>query len=102
MLKVEDQIRKLAALTSVVLMATAEALAQESQAPPARRVVVSIPDRKLAVMESSRVVKPAAARKLAVMESSRVVKIFSTAVGAQESPSPNGVFQIVNSIPDPT
>ena len=85
MLKVEDQIRKLATLTSVVLMATAEALAQENQAPPARRVVVSIPDRKLAVMESG-----------------RVVKIFSTAVGAPESPSPSGVFQIVNSIPDPT
>ena len=85
MLKVEDQIRKLAALTSVMLMATAEALAQENQARPARRVVVSIPDRKLAVMESG-----------------RVVKIFSTAVGAPESPSPSGVFQIVNSIPDPT
>ena len=85
MLKVEDQIRKLAALTSVVLMATAEALAQENQARTARRVVVSIPDRKLAVMESG-----------------RVVKIYSTAVGAPESPSPSGVFQIVNSIPDPT
>ena len=85
MLKVEDQIRKLAALTSVVLMATAEALAQESQTRSARRVVVSIPDRKLAVMESR-----------------RVVKIFSTAVGAPESPSPSGVFQIVNSIADPT
>jgi len=85
MLKVQDQIRKLAALTSVVLMATAEALAQENQVRTARRVVVSIPDRKLAVMESG-----------------RVLKIFATAVGAPESPSPSGVFQIVNSIPDPT
>jgi len=85
MLRVEDQIRKLAALTSFVLMATAEALAQDNQARPARRVVVSIPDRKLAVMESG-----------------RVVKIFSTAVGAPESPSPSGVFQIVTSISDPT
>jgi lipoprotein-anchoring transpeptidase ErfK/SrfK len=83
--RIEDQIRSLAALTSVVLIATAEALAQENQASPARRVVVSIPDRKLAVMDAG-----------------RVVKIFSTAVGAPESPSPSGVFQIVNSIPDPT
>jgi len=85
MLKVENQIRRLAALTGVMLMATAEALAQENQARPARRVVVSIPDRKLAVMESG-----------------RVVKTFPTAVGAPASPSPSGVFQIVNSIPDPT
>jgi lipoprotein-anchoring transpeptidase ErfK/SrfK len=85
MLKAEDQIRKMAALTSVVLMATAEALAQENQARPARRVVVSIPDRKLAVMEAG-----------------HAVKIFSAAVGAPESPSPSGVFQIVNSVPDPT
>jgi lipoprotein-anchoring transpeptidase ErfK/SrfK len=85
MLKVEDQIRRLAALASVVLMATAEVLAQENQASPARRVVVSIPDHKLAVVQSG-----------------RVLKIFSTAVGAPESPSPSGVFQIVNSISDPT
>jgi lipoprotein-anchoring transpeptidase ErfK/SrfK len=83
--RVEDQIRKLAAFSSVLLMATAEALAQESQSGLGRRLVVSIPDHKLAVMESG-----------------RVVKIFSTATGAPESPSPSGVFQIVNSISDPT
>jgi len=86
MQRVEDQIRKMAAFTGVLLMATAEALAQENQAgTAARRVVVSIPDRKLAVVESG-----------------RVIKIFSTAVGAPESPSPSGVFQIVTSISDPT
>lgn len=85
MLRVEEQIRKLAAVTSVVLMATAEALAQEGPSKPARRIVVSIPDRKLAVMEAG-----------------HVVKIFSTAVGAPESPSPTGVYTIVTSIPDPT
>lgn len=86
MRKAADQIRKLAAFTSVIMMATAEALAQENLARPARRVVVSIPDRKLAVMEPS----------------GQIVKIFPTAVGAPESPSPSGVFQIVNSVPDPT
>jgi len=84
--KAADQIRKLAAFTSVIMMATAEALAQENLARPARRIVVSIPDRKLAVMEPS----------------GQIVKIFPTAVGAPESPSPGGVFQIVNSVPDPT
>jgi lipoprotein-anchoring transpeptidase ErfK/SrfK len=85
MLRAEDQIRKLAAFTGVMLMATAEALAQDNQARPTRRIVISIPDRKLAVIESD-----------------RVVKIFPTAVGAPESPSPVGVYKIVTSIPDPT
>src|ERR1043165_8996267 len=57
MLRIEDQVKKLAALTSVILMATAEALAQDNSSRPARRVVVSIPDRKLAVMEGDRVVR---------------------------------------------
>jgi lipoprotein-anchoring transpeptidase ErfK/SrfK len=81
---VEDQIKRLAALTGVMLLAAAEALAQEKLARPARRIVVSIPDRKLAVMEAD-----------------RVVKVFSTAVGAPNSPSPTGSFQIVDRIPDP-
>lgn len=85
MFTAEDQIKKLAALTSVMLLATAEAMAQENAARPARRIVVSISDRKLAVLESD-----------------RVIKIFATAVGAPESPSPVGVFKIVTSIPDPT
>ena len=85
MLRPEDQIKKLAALTSVVLMATAEALAQDNGVRPARRIVVSITDRKLAVIEAD-----------------RVVKIFPTAVGAPASPSPVGVYKIVTSIPEPT
>jgi lipoprotein-anchoring transpeptidase ErfK/SrfK len=85
MLRPEDQIKKLAALTSVVLMATAEALAQDNGVRPARRIVVSITDRKLAVIEAD-----------------RVVKIFPTAVGAPASPSPVGIYKIVTSIPEPT
>jgi lipoprotein-anchoring transpeptidase ErfK/SrfK len=85
MLRAEDQIKKLAAITSVMLLAAAEAMAQDKSTRPARRIVVSITDRKLAVLESD-----------------RVVKVFSTAVGAPASPSPVGTYTIVNSIPDPT
>ena len=85
MLRAEDQIKKLAAFTGVVLMATAEALAQDNTTRPARRIVVSITDRKLAVLDAD-----------------RVMKIFPTAVGAPASPSPVGVYKIVNSIPEPT
>jgi len=85
MRRAEDQIRKLAAITGAVLMATAEALAQDNGPRSARRIVVSITDRKLAVIEAD-----------------RVVKIFPTAVGAPASPSPVGVYKIVTSIPEPT
>lgn len=85
MYKVEDQVRKLAAVTGVLLMAAAEAMAQERMPARTRRIVVSIPDRKLAVMEDD-----------------QVVRVFPTAVGATKTPSPTGAFAIVQRIPDPT
>jgi lipoprotein-anchoring transpeptidase ErfK/SrfK len=84
MLKAEN-FRRLAAITSVALMATAEALAQENLARPARRIVVSIPDRKLILLEAD-----------------RVLKVYDTAVGAPRTPSPSGSFKIVQALPDPT
>jgi len=68
-----------------MVMAAAEALAQEQLARPTRRIVVSIPDRKLAVVESG-----------------HVTKIFSTAVGAPLTPSPSGSYHIVQRVSDPT
>jgi hypothetical protein len=83
--EIKAQFKRMAALTSVMLMAAAEALAQDTPSRPARRIVVSIADRKLAVLEGD-----------------RTLRIFETAVGAPKSPSPTGVYQIVNSIADPT
>jgi lipoprotein-anchoring transpeptidase ErfK/SrfK len=86
MLKAENQIKRLAALTSVMLIAGAEAFAQDkATAQSARKIIVSIPDRKLAVLEGG-----------------RVIKIFPTAVGAPNSPSPSGSFKIVQRLADPT
>ena len=50
-----------------------------------RRLVVSIPDRKLAVIENN-----------------HVVEVFAVAVGAPNSPSPTGTFTIVNRVANPT
>ena len=80
----EEQIKRLATLTGVLLMVAAEALAQDKQ-QPGRRIVVSIADRKLAVMEAG-----------------RVLRVFPTAVGAPKSPSPAGAYKIAVRIPDPT
>jgi len=56
-----------------------------ANATPARRIVVSIPDRKLALLENG-----------------RLVKVYTVAVGAPESPSPSGEFQIVRRLENPT
>ena len=86
MLKTEDQIKRLAALTGVMLMAAAEAFAQDkSAAQSARKIIVSISDRKLAVLEYG-----------------KVIRIFPTAVGAPKSPSPSGSFKIVQRLAEPT
>src|SRR5947209_18662585 len=52
---------------------------------PIRRIVVSIPDCKLALIEND-----------------RVVRVYSVAVGADESPTPFGTFTIVNRVSNPT
>jgi lipoprotein-anchoring transpeptidase ErfK/SrfK len=52
---------------------------------PVRKIVVSIPDRKLALIEDG-----------------EIIKVYSVAVGADESPSPEGEFKIVNRLTSPT
>ncbi len=52
---------------------------------PGKRIVVSIPHRKLALIDNG-----------------KVIRVFDTAVGAAKSPSPVGDFTIVTRIPNPT
>ncbi len=85
MFQTEEQVRKLAVLTGAMLIAVGEAMAQEQARSASRRILVSIPDRKLALIESG-----------------RVMKIYQTAVGAPRTPSPTGTFTIQQRIPDPT
>ena len=68
---------------AVVFIAAGEALAQETR-PVVRRIVVSIPDCKLAVMEGD-----------------RVLRIYSVAVGAASTPSPSGSFTVVERVSHP-
>src|SRR5258708_20751417 len=88
----QETIRHFRSLIAVALVASAEALCQQKQsAPPEaenaqspRRIVVSIPDRKLALIEDG-----------------RMVKVYSTAVGRPTSPTPSGTFTIVQRIANP-
>src|SRR5574341_159542 len=70
-------------LAAVAFVTALEALAQEKQISR-RRIVVSIPDRKLALVENG-----------------QAVKTYRTAVGAPKSPSPTGTFTIVTRVPNP-
>jgi lipoprotein-anchoring transpeptidase ErfK/SrfK len=69
-------------ILAVLILLSIGARAQEAVI---RQIVVSIPDRKLAIVENG-----------------SVVKVYPVAVGADVSPSPTGTFTIVNRLTDPT
>ncbi|SRR5260370_579472 len=68
-------------LLAILLAAATDVFAETST----RRLVISIPDRKLAVLEEG-----------------RVVKIYPIAVGKQSTPSPSGNFHIATKVVKPT
>jgi lipoprotein-anchoring transpeptidase ErfK/SrfK len=76
---------------TLISLMTPPALAQEgagaavAPARAKRQVVVSVPDRKLVVMENG-----------------AVLRVFPVAVGATPSPSPTGAFEIVSRLSEPT
>lgn len=77
---------KITTLAALICMVTAKAVAQEQRISEGeRRIVISIPDRKLALIDHG-----------------RVVRVFDVAVGAPVSPSPEGEFVIEARIPHPT
>ncbi len=82
-------------MAATLMLVTARAMAQqqatevptqpEAGPQPERRIVVSIPDRKLALIEKG-----------------AVVKVYPVAVGAKVSASPTGEFKIINRLTNPT
>jgi len=69
-------------LLAILTTAAAEVFAED---PTTRRLIVSIPDRKIVLIEGG-----------------RVVKAFPIAVGKQSTPSPNGTFHIASRVVKPT
>jgi lipoprotein-anchoring transpeptidase ErfK/SrfK len=74
----------IALLLALAPFATAQNTPSEEVAPR-RRVLISIPDRKLAVLEND-----------------TVIQVFPVAVGADTSPSPSGDFEISSRVSHPT
>jgi lipoprotein-anchoring transpeptidase ErfK/SrfK len=77
----------IAATLASIPMHAADAAAVGTTSVPVtkRRIVVSLPDRKLVVLEHN-----------------QILARFDVAVGAPSTPSPVGTFTIVNRIPNPT
>jgi lipoprotein-anchoring transpeptidase ErfK/SrfK len=79
MKRTTDQ-NKLVRVAAILVIAAAEARAEET-----RRIVVSIPDRKLVLLEGD-----------------RIVKVYDVAVGKPSTPSPHGEFKIISHVSNPT
>jgi|SRR5579871_1001856 len=83
--------KKLQGIAALLVIAAVKAAAQEENHDETqdnkstRRIVVSFPDRKLALIEGS-----------------TVIKVYDIAVGKPSTPSPAGEFQIINHIANPT
>lgn len=75
----------MAVVAIVVGVGGAAAEETATAAPAIRRLVVSIPDRQLVIVEND-----------------QVVEVFAVAVGAAATPSPVGTFTIVNRLTNPT
>jgi L,D-transpeptidase ErfK/SrfK len=82
-MKTTQKKNRLARIAALLAIAAAEAWAEDAKA--ARRIVISFPDRKLALLEGE-----------------RVLKIYDVAVGKPSTPSPAGEFQIINHVANPT
>ena len=74
---------RLALVTAVIVFLAVQAIAQ--QAPAKRTIVVSLEDRKLALLEDG-----------------EVIKIYPVAVGRSSTPSPVGTFTIARRVKYPT
>lgn len=76
-------INGLTRLAAIALATATLAVAQDGKTQ--RRIVISIPDRKLVLLEGD-----------------RAIKIYDVAVGKPATPTPQGEFRIINRIPNPT
>lgn len=75
---------------TIVLLLTASGMAQDTASAtqnekPVRLILVSIPDRKLALIDKG-----------------KVMKVFPVAVGKESTPSPEGTFTIKTRLENPT
>ncbi len=71
-------------VAAVLAIAAVDACAEERRAER-QRIVISISDRKLVLFDGD-----------------QIVKVYNVAVGKPSTPTPEGEFQIINHVPNPT
>lgn len=81
----EQELRNMRRVALLLIAAAAEALADQGNGQAPRRIVVSIPDRMVALVEDG-----------------RVVRTYPVAVGKPATPTPSGTYEVVHRIPNPT
>jgi lipoprotein-anchoring transpeptidase ErfK/SrfK len=87
---------RISALAAVLFMAAISAFAEEKLRRDAT------PDKNEDPADTRRIVVSLQDCKLALIEKDKVVRIWDTAVGAKSSPSPSGNFAIANRLSQPT
>jgi len=86
----QQTLNRMYILAAMLLVAIAQAAAQDKSsvgaaAPHNRRIIISVPHRKLALVEGE-----------------QVLQVYPVAVGARVSPSPTGEFRVVRRLSNPT
>jgi|SRR5579872_4417534 len=76
---------KLMAVLAIAACDVRASETREANTSEHRRIVVSVPDRKLVLFEGD-----------------RVLRIYDVAVGKPSTPTPQGKFAIINRVPNPT
>jgi len=77
-------IQMMTKLAALVVVVAADACAEERRVET-QRIVVSIPDKKLALFEGD-----------------RLVKVYDVAVGKTSTPTPEGEFRVISHLANPT
>src|SRR3974390_3179422 len=79
----KNTVNTITKLAAILMIAGVDASAEERRSQ--KRIVVSIADRKLVLLDSD-----------------RILKTYEVAVGKPSTPTPTGEFRIINHVPNPT
>ncbi|MBZ5527429.1 MAG: L,D-transpeptidase [Acidobacteriia bacterium] len=96
------KMRQVLAAAAVMLMAAARAQAQSAAPPPEAQPGTSATQTPAASVVVRKILVSLPERKLAVVEDGKVVKIYRVAVGKRSTPSPVGEFQVINRVAGPS
>jgi lipoprotein-anchoring transpeptidase ErfK/SrfK len=83
--------RKLIKLAAILMMAVAQASAEEKSAKAV----------KLDTLETRRIVVSITEHRLVLLDAGRIVKIYQTASGKPTTPSPSGEFMVASMVANP-